>query len=100
MEGHELRGAAVSELEGLSARIPALVEGLPDVMHDKPGNGDECSAALSYMLSNLLDCADSNVSVCCAYLHQSAKRMFSYLLIFCLRRRSRSSQGWLTRVRG
>ncbi|KAI5121845.1 hypothetical protein M0805_003278 [Coniferiporia weirii] len=52
--------AEVSELEMLSGRIPKLIGILPDVLRDKPGSSEECSAALSYMLSKLLDCLDPN----------------------------------------
>lgn len=52
-----------SELESLSGRIPKLIGILPDVLRDKPGGGDQCSAALSHMLSRLLDCLDPSEPV-------------------------------------
>lgn len=55
--------AESSELEMLSGRIPKLIGVLPDVLHDKPGTGDQCKAALSHMLSRLLDCVDPSVPV-------------------------------------
>lgn len=47
-----------SELELLTGRIPRLVGILPDVLRDKPGTGERCKAALSHILSKLLDCLD------------------------------------------
>ena len=55
--------AEASELEMLSGQIPKLIGILPDVLHDKPGTGDQCRAALSHMLSRLLDCVDPSAPV-------------------------------------
>lgn len=51
------------ELDVLSGRIPKLIGILPDVLKDKPGEGILCSAALSIMLSSLLDCLDPSKPV-------------------------------------
>ncbi|KAL5494856.1 hypothetical protein ACEPAI_318 [Sanghuangporus weigelae] len=63
VEVTELTEAEKSELDALNTRIPRLIEILPDVLHDKPGTGDQCRAALSHMLSRLLDCVDPSVEV-------------------------------------
>lgn len=47
----------------LDTRISKLIEILPDVLHDKPDTEDQCRAALSHMLSKLLECADATVPV-------------------------------------
>lgn len=47
-----------SELELLTGRIPRLIGILPDVLRDRPGTGERCKAALSHILSKLLDCLD------------------------------------------
>lgn len=62
-EGAVPDAAEASELEILSARIPKLIGILPDVLHDKPGTGETCKAALSHMLSKLLECVDPSVPV-------------------------------------
>ncbi|THH11598.1 hypothetical protein EW145_g550 [Phellinidium pouzarii] len=49
-----------SELEMLTGRIPKLIGILPDVLRNKPGGSEESSAALSHMLSRLLDCLGPN----------------------------------------
>ena len=54
----------IAELDRLTARISRIMEALPEVLRGKPGSEDKRrSAALSIMLSNLLDCADSQRSV-------------------------------------
>ncbi|EJD03515.1 uncharacterized protein FOMMEDRAFT_83835 [Fomitiporia mediterranea MF3/22] len=55
--------AEQSELEALTGRIPQLIGVLPDVLHDKPGTDDQCKAALSHMLSRLLECVDPSSPV-------------------------------------
>lgn len=53
-----------SELETLTGRIPKLIGVLPDVLHDKAEIGERfSSAALSHMLSRLLDCVDPRMAV-------------------------------------
>lgn len=56
--------AEQSELDDLSAKIPRLMQVLPDVLHDKPGDDGQCKAALMHMLSRLLECVDASVPVC------------------------------------
>ena len=62
-EDSEVTQAEISELEMLDTRISKLIEILPDVLHDKPDTEDQCRAALSHMLSKLLECADATVPV-------------------------------------
>lgn len=47
-----------SELELLTGRIPKLIGILPDILQNKTDSGERCAAALSHMLSKLLDCLD------------------------------------------
>jgi len=48
------------ELETLQNRIPKLVGILPDVLRGTPEVGNKARAALSQMLSNLLECSDTD----------------------------------------
>ena len=82
----------ISELETLTGRIPKLIGVLPDVLHNKAEIGERfSSAALSHMLSRLLDCVDPSVAVCLpsiCFRKQGRQR-----LTFICRAASRLNQG-------
>ena len=89
----------VSELEMLTARIPKLISVLPDVLHDKAEIGERfSSAALSHMLSRLLDCVDPSMAV--RLLATCLRKQKDQGLTSICRAALILNQAWWTKARG